>query len=275
MKSNINFGYKDDHISFNRISRVAERLVIESHSHEVYEVIFIKSASGSYCIDGREYSLNRHDLVFTRPFDIHTINLAQESLYDRYDVLFDESIISGDVLNKIPDFINVMSFEGNSTVIGLFDKMDYYFAHLDGDELAVVITGLIRELIINISLEASSDGTEINAVTNPLVHRAIEYISSNLLTLGGIDDICRELYVTKSHLHHLFMRHLHTSPKKYITTKRLALAQREILAGGKPSEVYLRCGFSDYSTFYRAYCSYFGRKPSDKYVANQGAQLRL
>ena len=275
MKQSAAFLYNDAHVAFNHFSRVVDGWSIESHSHEVFELIFVKRASASYCIDGKEYPIGRHNLVLTRPFEIHTLNLEEGSVYDRYDILFDESVMPRGVYEKIPSYLNVMSFEGNSTVIGLFDKMDYYFSRLGEEELSIVIRGLIREVLINVAMEASVNDTGIDAVTNTLVCRAIEYISINLLTLGGVEDICRELYITKSHLHHLFMKHLHTTPKKYITTKRLALAQREILAGGKPSEVYLRSGFTDYSTFYRAYCNYFGRKPSDKYTANQGAQLRL
>jgi AraC-like DNA-binding protein len=84
------------------------------------------------------------------------------------------------------------------------------------------------------------------------------------LTLDGIDEICNELFITKSHLHHLFMKHLNITPKKYITSKRLAMAQREISFGAKPTDVYVKCGFSDYSTFYRAYKNQFGRPPSEK-----------
>jgi len=58
------------------------------------------------------------------------------------------------------------------------------------------------------------------------------------------------------------------SPKRYITAKRLALAQREICSGGKPTEVCLECGFADYSAFYRAYVAHFGKKPSDKSIVD-------
>jgi AraC-like DNA-binding protein len=84
------------------------------------------------------------------------------------------------------------------------------------------------------------------------------------LTLKNIDEICGELFITKSHLHHLFIKHLNITPKKYITSRRLAVAQREISLGAKPTEVSVRCGFTDYSTFYRAYKKLFGHPPSDK-----------
>jgi AraC-like DNA-binding protein len=99
-----------------------------------------------------------------------------------------------------------------------------------------------------------------------MVCAAIAYIEEHLTTLTGLDEICRGLYITKSHLHHLFTEHLQITPKKFIVSKRLALAQREICSGGRPTEVCRRCGFADYSSFWRAYTAHYGRRPSEKPV---------
>jgi AraC-like DNA-binding protein len=126
-----------------------------------------------------------------------------------------------------------------------------------------MMKNLIEEIFYNIIIEVSSSGQRSYEHTNPIVSRAISYIDENLLTLSGIEEICNELYITKSHLHHLFKKYLKITPKKYITAKRLALAQREIYAGKKATDVCLKCGFSDYSAFFRAYKNHFGRCPTD------------
>ena len=267
--------YSDNNFFFNHTSRIIKEKSFASHSHEAFEVIFFKKGHASYSIDGKEYTLKRHDLIFTRPFDIHAINVETDEEYERYNIIFDENAISSSLLNKIPDSINVISFDSNRNVIELFDKTEYYLSATDNEDAVQIMTGMVNELLLNIIIEAKNERVSINELTNPILYKAIEYIERNLLTLKGIDEIANELYNTKSHLHHLFLKHMNTSPKKYITTKRIALAQREILSGSKPTEVYLRCGFSDYSSFYRAYCRYFGRNPSDKAVANQGAKLKL
>jgi AraC-like DNA-binding protein len=43
--------------------------------------------------------------------------------------------------------------------------------------------------------------------------------------------------------------------------RRLNLARREIFLGAKATAVYTQCGFSDYSTFYRAFKQEFGISP--------------
>jgi methylphosphotriester-DNA--protein-cysteine methyltransferase len=49
---------------------------------------------------------------------------------------------------------------------------------------------------------------------------------------------------------------------KYITTKRLGLVRQEMLNGIKAGEAAYRAGFNDYTTFYRAYNSFYGSAPS-------------
>jgi AraC-like DNA-binding protein len=101
------------------------------------------------------------------------------------------------------------------------------------------------------------------AQLTPTVQEAVKYIEENLCTVGGIDEICRELYISKSHLHHLFATELDTSPKKYILDRRLDRARQALATGERATEIYSECGFGDYTTFYRNYRSYFGHAPSE------------
>ena len=74
----------------------------------------------------------------------------------------------------------------------------------------------------------------------------------------------RALYITKSHLHHLFSKHLQLTPAKYITQKRLMLARRKLRRGEKPTAVFSDCGFEDYATFFRNYKRHFGYSPAEE-----------
>ena len=70
--------------------------------------------------------------------------------------------------------------------------------------------------------------------------------------------------MTDSYLYRLFKRELFKTPKKYITEKRLLWAQKQLRKGKKPTEVATRCGFDDYTTFYRNYSELFEKKPSEE-----------
>ncbi|MEE1043591.1 MAG: AraC family transcriptional regulator [Clostridia bacterium] len=264
MKLHIHSQYEDDTLYYNHVTKEdQEHKDYSPHFHDVCELIFFKSGDISYIVDGRKYKLEKNMLVLSRPTDRHCLYIEGDSNYERHNVLFDEKQLPFNIYEKIPHDVNVINFNANKSVINLFDKMDFYCKNLEDNDLKHVLKNLVEEVFYNIIIETKSliktDYTQLN----PLVHRAVKYIDENLLTLKNIDDICNELFITKSHLHHLFIKHLQISPKKYITTKRLAYARREIYAGGKAIDVCSKCGFSDYSAFFRAYKSHFNHSPSN------------
>lgn len=232
------------------------------HFHDITEIIFIKSGDVSYLVNGKKYKLKKNMLVISRPTDRHCICIDGQDKYERYDILFNEKKLSYDIYENIPADINVIDFSENRNVINIFSKMDYYCENLIEDRIAGILTNLIEEVFINIIMEVGNNGQKNYEQTNPIICKAVAYIDRNLLTLKDIEEICNELYITKSHLHHLFVKYLKITPKKYIIAKRLAMAQREIYSGGKATEICFKFGFSDYSTFYRAYKKHFGSSPS-------------
>lgn len=264
MKNTVHSEFYSDDIFYNHITKENNKSDdFKFHFHDVTELIFFKSGNVSYVVGSKKYKLKKNTLVLSRPTDWHCILVDGPEKYERYNFLYDEKKLPFNIYKKIPVDINIIDFEENENIINIFEKMDYYSETLTGKSLDRVMKNLIEEIFFNIIIETNSQGRNSYEATNSLVLRAISYIDDNLLTLNGIEDICSELFITKSHLHHLFQKHLKITPKRYITAKRLALAQREIYAGGKATEVCLKCGFSDYSSFFRAYKSHFGKSPSD------------
>ena len=99
---------------------------------------------------------------------------------------------------------------------------------------------------------------------SPIISKALKYTNENLCTVASIEEIAEHLFVSESYLFRLFQKELHQTPKKYIMEKRLLLAQKMIRDGEKPTMVCERCGFGDYTTFYRNYITFFGYSPSKK-----------
>ncbi len=58
--------------------------------------------------------------------------------------------------------------------------------------------------------------------------------------------------------------HSHYEIHDYINVKRLIIAQELLKQGKKPTDIYEKCGFHDYSTFFRAYKSRFGISPGEE-----------
>lgn len=234
------------------------------HSHDVCEMIFLKRGDISYIVEGKDYRLGKNCLFISRPTEMHAIKFHDNREYERYNILFDERKLPTDIYNRIPPGISFINFEGNTLISDLFKKMDYYCENFEGNILENLLLHLTEEVLCNVLLASKELKQDSVYTVNPMINKALEHIEANLTASLSIDSICNELYITKSHLHHLFVKHLGTSPKKYIVSKKMLLAQRELHTGAKPTDVCLNCGFSDYSTFFRDYKKYFGHAPSEE-----------
>lgn len=257
--------YKDNKIFYNHaVFHNPMETNFDFHTHDICELIFLKSGNVSGIIGEKTYKLNKNCLIIFRANVPHKINIDDNSVYERYDILFDENILANQIFNKIPKNLDLISYSGNSYVIDLFKKLDYYYENFKDNNLKRLVTNIVEELLFNLYL-APVDEVNSNLIsTRPIISSAIEYINTHYTEQISIDDISKHLCITKSHLHHMFMENLHISPKKYINVKRLSKAQKLIRMGEKPSAIYSSCGFSEYTTFFRNYTTYFGYTPSQE-----------
>lgn len=234
------------------------------HNHDIFEMIFIKRGDLSYMIEGKLYKPTKNTLIITTPLQNHSFFFHSDTPYERYNILFDEKNLPACLFKKLPTDSMVIHFDSNTLVSDLFQKMDYYCENFVGDDLGHLLMHLVEEVLYNVSLTSGKLIQNDRYTSNPIIQSAITYIDNNLHTPITVCSICDELYISKSHLHHLFMEYLNITPQKYILSKKLSVAQRELRAGRKATEVYTDCGFSDYSTFFRAYKNFFGYAPSDE-----------
>ena len=102
------------------------------------------------------------------------------------------------------------------------------------------------------------------AQTETLENRMLAYINAHLGEKVSLDEMAQFFYISRAQLCRRFKRATGTSVGNFINTKRLIAAQSMLLQGKKPTEIYGYCGYTDYSTFYRAYCKYFGHAPKNE-----------
>ena len=235
-------------------------MLAELHCHNKFELLYVSSGEMSHVVEDRKYRIGSGDLVLVKPSTYHYLECLSEQPYQRHNILFDPKQIGVDV-SGLPEDTEVISLLNNPIAIGLFQKLDYYHRGLASEEFADFLASVLRELFLNLRIFSNTRHRE-KTLLSPILTRALDYINENLFTITDVEEIAQALYISPSYLFYLFRTTLHQTPKKYITDKRLLAAQRQILAGGKPTEVYKVCGFRDYTTFFRSYTAYFGHNPS-------------
>ena len=232
------------------------------HTHRQYELIYFLSGDASHVIEDRKYKLKTGDLILIRPSKYHFIEINSSLVYERYSILFDEKLIGIDGASVISDDFEVINISSNTIADGIFKKFDFYRSGLSDNAFAEILRLLLKELFYNIGIEQSKLTVSEADVLNPILSKALSYINENIMTLKSISEVASNLFVTESYLFRLFRQELHQTPKKYITDKRMIIAHNMISMGERPTAVCEKCGFGDYTTFYRAYKQFFGCAPS-------------
>ncbi len=233
------------------------------HTHSNYELLYFVSGDATFVIEDRRYKMKKGDLILIRPLQYHFIQIDSPVEYERYDFLFDAERHKVHSVATLPQETVVVNISGNSFAEDIFKKCDFYYSKCPPKVFRELITHLLCELFYNIGLFPQTPPDD-STVLSPLLSKALTYINQNILAPLTVEEVADQLFVSESYLFRLFKSELHRTPKKYIMIKKLLVAQKMIASGEKPTAVAEKCGFSDYTSFYRNYIEHFGRRPSDE-----------
>ncbi len=258
------YSYESENLFFkHEVSRNMPKDAYSMHSHNMYELLYFVSGDATHVIEDRKYKLKRGDLVLIRPSKYHFIQIDSDCDYERYDILFSDKTKNIDGLSLLDTAPEVINLEEYPMATEIVKKTDFYYKHFGGEDFERILTGLLCELFYLLSVTPATENTDAPSVTSPTLSLALSYINDNLTTLLSVEEVAKSCFVTESYLFRLFKKELRKTPAKYIASKRLLLAERMISDGEAPTAVYEKCGFADYTTFYRNYRSFFGHSPSE------------
>ena len=83
--------------------------------------------------------------------------------------------------------------------------------------------------------------------------KTMHYINDHFTESFDLGFLAEKVFCSVSLMCHEFKSNFNISIKKYIEQKRMTLANLELKRGEKPEAVSERCGFTNYSSFFRAY----------------------
>lgn len=238
------------------------------HTHDTNELLYFISGNGVFHVEGTAYKLCDGDIIITRRGEAHYIEIDKNTPYERAYINFDQRLLS----SIDPSGALMKSyFERDAGTENQFSSKKFSesisihlqnFIKQGSDRRTQILSGLIP-ILNEIKIVFESRGNTADEVENTLIFRIINYINSNIFDDISLDGLCEKFYISKSYLCQIFKKSTGSTVNRYVTVKRLMAAQDLIRMGNPPTKVYLKCGFSDYSVFYRAYKNRYGHSPNE------------
>lgn len=246
-------------------------LPIAPHWHYYIEILYVTIGSGQVIINGDAITMEKGDLLFTLPQDVHSIMTLNEKdfeygvikfdpilLYDSpFDAFFLKNIAP--VVSPIPPkfkYYKVGSFsteleENILSTLRTFNLKPYGYEFLVKSKLLAIYAAFINDLreknidLLNYSL---IDVDYSSIIT------AFEYIHSNFAGPCNAEDAAKYCHLSYSYFSRQFKKVSGIPFTKYLNFIRITEAERLLLKKTYTvTEIGFKVGFTDTSYFIRQF----------------------
>ncbi len=236
----------------------------------LYTVFYLLHGKGNYNIEGYEYTYKPNSIIIMRPNELRKHTMNCDYAFDRGLFYFSESILDyidpeHKLLAPFNDrplgvnnqyFTYEFSFDVIKHIVELCNlNTDRYLTRV---KILSVLYPLLDDIFAAFKRKRREPSDE-----KPLSARVIEYVNNNIFEDLPIENITSKFYISSTQLWRIFKSATGYSPNNYIQLKRVSEAKKLIDSGVSANRAAVKCGYNDYSTFYRAYKKHFLKAPSE------------
>ena len=245
---------------------------VNLHSHNFYEILFCHSAPDvEYLVEAERYRLQKGDVIMIPPGISHRPLLPdQPSEPYRRDVLW----VSQEMMDQIEQLtppearINGQKSRLLRTLGTRWEFIGELFRNGVRESEArepgweeIVLGNTIQILVYLRRAVKDRSAAPLKAEKPELLDQALAYIEDHLAEKITLSDIAKHLWVSQSTVTQTFRNKLGVSFYRCVTQRRLIAAKTLIIEGVPLESVGQKVGYSDYSSFYRAFKQEFGISP--------------
>ena len=242
------------------------------HSHPYFELILPMAGDVLYSCNGSLYSIHPGELIIfpDEVYHMGRYNVSSE-VSERLLLQVDQSLwreVAAQL--SIPGFLTLHEpVIFNADVVSAWDIRDLFLRIDRSSAMAPELRSRafraqLSELMLILKTCMSSADTIAADATSALVDKAQKYIQMHYTEPAfSINQLTDYLYVSRSHISHIFREYTMDSIHGYLTALRLQHFKLSLSEGKSVLDACTESGFSDYSSFLKTFRKAYGITPKE------------
>lgn len=250
------------------------------HWHSYFEITCVRKGSGSYFVDGREYTMDEGDIIIFNNVEPHGWKLLGEDMHLLVMIFSPEFVaekLSVFDYEYLKPFVergsNFKNRIGKEEAVsheirkGIREIYTEWEEKKEGYPLMIKANVLrILTILIRAYQDESKSDEMLKEKKNAMkrLEQAFAYIDAHYCEKITLDEVAAAAYMSANYFSAYFRKVADISFSDYVTRLRIAHA-RELLRETERSvtDIALECGFNNISNFYRLYKKNVGKPPRE------------
>ncbi len=232
--------------------------VDEREIHNYHEILFYMGGDATLICDEYSEILSSGSLIFVPKGKYHFFSIGAPERFERFKITLPQSDIPEQLLCILPPSVSLIDTV-DPYVRQTLEKM---LEALKSSDTVSAETLLFGSTFILLSFFSKKKETTAHGNRDSLISNVLREIDLRIYEKIDIQSLSQHFFVSPSTLSHSFKKEMGISLHRYVTQKRLIEAEKMISHGNDPTKIYTKLGYSDYSSFYKAYRAFFGFSPS-------------
>jgi AraC-like DNA-binding protein len=223
----------------------------KKHSHQEYAIGVTLRGIQQYTLDGSLQLSHQNGVMLFNPEQAHD-GMAHDERGLDYVMLY----IEPQLLLEAAEKKDIVRF---STPVVYDDKLEQRILSLSHAILSEKEEALCSELLASLTESLIQTNLSTNyKKDNALIRKAKEMLHANLEHVLKLDDICKELHLSKFQFIRLFKAHTGISPYQYFLNCKVEHAKRLIEKNRDIYSAVAECGFVDLTHLNKHFKSVYG-----------------
>lgn len=235
------------------------------HYHGFYEIFCLLSGKCRFLLRDQVHELEKGDLVFISPGEVHYSRYYPGINCEMVDILFKKSLLYKDVvgdavsfMGSIPSLYLEEYFDLLSHMLSEATELDEYSADFTTCYLQQLLLFLARHSIMH------QPEPELINVRDADIQQATRYIYRNFRRPLTLENVAEVASLSPTYFSKKFKQVTGMGFKEYLNYVRLKHAQTALLTTGNTiTDIALECGFNDSNYFKDLFRKVYGRSPRE------------